>query len=92
MPFPDPEGGLQSVIVRCTYAVELQDGAEVGKGIILVDVGYDVQLAALAANISHLEHSRFPKSLFDLEIIVVEVRYTEVLAYGTAVQVEPASK
>src|SRR5262249_58873392 len=34
MPCPHPEGTLHGIVIGSTDAVELQDGAEVGKGII----------------------------------------------------------
>src|SRR5690348_472600 len=57
-----------------------------GEIAILVDIGNDIQLAPLAANVTDLKDSRITKALFDLEIVVIEVGCTEILADGISAQ------
>src|SRR5262249_38107608 len=79
VPSTDPEARLQSVIVGGADAVEHQNGAEIGKCSILVKVGDDVELASLAADITYLKNSRLAEAFLNLQIVVVEIRYAEVL-------------
>src|SRR5712692_2664917 len=80
VPRPDSKDALQRVIVGRTYGVELQNVAEVWKGLALVDIGNDIQFAALAANVTYLQYCGTPKGFLDLQAIVEEIGCAEVLA------------
>src|SRR6266478_3639772 len=82
VPRSEPEGGLKSVVVGCTDAVELKDVAKVREGTILVDVGHQIQLASLAADVPNLPNNRVAEALLYLQIVIIEVRRAEVLADG----------
>src|SRR5215813_8959681 len=86
MPRTHFERGLERVVVRGPYAVELQNGAEIRKRIILVNVGYDIQLSPLAAHIPHLKHGSFAKPLLDLQVVISKVGRAEILVHCKQVQ------
>ena len=43
-----------------------------------IDVGYDIQLASLAANIPNLEYCGVAKAFFNLQVVVIEIGCPEV--------------
>src|SRR6266513_2415877 len=78
VPGPQSEGALERVVVGSADAVHLQDVAEVCKRAILIDVGYDIQLSPLAADISDIEDRRISETHLDLQVVVIEVGRAEV--------------
>src|SRR5207237_3754271 len=75
------DGGLKRVVIRRANAVELNDRAKVGKGVVLVNVRNNIQLSCLTTNISKLHNCRLPESFLELQVIVSKVGHAEVLAY-----------
>src|SRR5437016_8963928 len=73
--------GLKCIIVGCADAVELNNGAEIRERIVLVDVGDNIQLSCLTANIPNLHNCCLAKSFLELQIVISEVGHTEVLVY-----------
>src|SRR5215475_5067757 len=81
MPIPGSVHCLESVVVGSTYRIELKNGPKVRKCLALIDVTNDIQLATLAANVADLENAGRTQTFLDLQVVVVKIRRTEVLAY-----------
>src|SRR5581483_896341 len=91
MPGADLERALECVVVGGAYAIELNNGAEVGEWnrsrvIRLIDIAHDIQLPRLGAHIPDLEYGCFAKTLLDLQVVFSEVRRAEVLVHTEQIE------
>src|SRR2546426_6002035 len=73
------EGSCHRHAVKATYRKQSgRDGNSVGKW--LINVGHQIQLSSLAADVANLPNDRVPKTLLHLQVVIVEVRCAEILA------------
>ena len=85
-PASNAENGLQGVVVGRAGGVELQDVAEIGEGVVLIDVGHDIEPSSRAAHVAYLPEAHVPEALFDLQIVIVKIGCAEVWADGIGAQ------
>src|SRR6266851_3186564 len=91
MPCPEPQSGLQRVVVGGANAVELVHAPIVGelRGVLteLIDVQHDGELAAFTADIPNLPDCHpVTEALLDVQVVVKEVGGTEILVDGEHVE------